>query len=383
MSLDSSDTHDDDVFFATAAAVAGAVVVEDLFGDLGAATTPAGRLAALALAFRRIARVVHPDRQPSSRASRAHEAFVRATRLRDAAEEAIRLGTYGERRPPAADVPQIITTLTRSYALSRLVARGDLCDLYACSYETRDGRERAILKIVSREGDGDLLENEANVLRRLFPAGRAEEKFLRYLPRLVDSFVLRDADEGTRRSLDERRVVVLPHFDEHVSLTAVRTAHPRGLDFRDVVWMLKRLLVALGFIHRRGLVHGAIVPPHVLVHPVDHGARLIDWCYAVFSGQRVRALSVAHRDLYAPEVTAKEPATAGTDIYMAARCALLMMGDTSVPTALRRFLETCLAASPRRRPDDAWKLHDELEELLERLVGRPKYRRLAMPSRGS
>src|SRR5262249_891785 len=155
------------------------------------------------------------------------------------------------------------------------------------------------------------------------------------------------------------------------------------LDFRDVVWMVKRLLVVLGFVHRRGFVHGAVLPPHLLVHPVDHGARLVDWCYAVPPGQRVRALSVAYRDLYAPEIAAKQPVTPQTDIYMAARCALALVGRTHVPRALRTFFETCLARSPARRPDDAWKLHDELEELLRRLVGPPRYRRLRMPNTAS
>jgi hypothetical protein len=365
----------DVAFLAIVASVERAVVAEDLFGELGGAATTPERLAALATAFRRIARAVHPDRQPESRAAQAHAAFVKATALRDAAEVAIRARTYGDRRPAPSSAPQVITTRTRTYRVDRLIARGDLCDLYACSYVTRGTQERGLFKIVSRPGDSDLLENEANVLGRLFPSARAEEKFLRYLPRFVDAFVLKDDDEGT-----ERRVVVLPHFDEHVSLTEVMEAYPDGLDFRDVVWMFKRLLVVLGFVHRRGLVHGAIVPPHLLVHPVDHGARLIDWCYSVPTGERVRALSVAHRDVYAPEITSKQPATAQTDIYMAARCALALMGSTPVPSALRRFFETCLTTSPARRPDDAWKLHDELEELLRRLVGPPSYRKLAMPT---
>jgi len=46
---------------------------------------------------------------------------------------------------------------------------------------------------------------------------------------------------------------------------------------------------------------------------------------------------------------------------------------------VRNFLRSCLLTSPARRPDDAWDLHDELDEVLRRLVGRPTYRPLAMP----
>jgi hypothetical protein len=53
----------------------------------------------------------------------------------------------------------------------------------------------------------------------------------------------------------------------------------------------------------------------------------------------------------------------------------------SVPEPLARFLVTCLAPCPARRPDDAWRLHEDLDELLRRLVGTPRYRPLATPAR--
>jgi serine/threonine protein kinase len=335
-----------------------AATCEDLFGPLAGAADD--QLHALSAAWRRIAREVHPDRHPA-RAANAQAAFVKATTLRRHAETKIRAGTYGDRRPPPA--PTVITTRRRSYAVGGAIAHGDLCDLYETTF---DGIP-AVMKVARSGADSDLVEREAETLRRLWPAGQPEEKFYRYLPCLLDSFVI-----------DGRRANVIPRFGEHVSLADVMDAFPDGLDFRDVVWMTKRVLVALGFVHRNGLVHGAVLPPHVLVHPIDHGARLVDWCYAAPDATKVRAMSASFCDLVAPEIPKKQPASPATDIYMAAKCALRLLGTTDAPEPLRKFLATCTVASPARRPDDAWKLHEEFDELLMRLVGKPKYRPLEL-----
>jgi hypothetical protein len=368
---------------ALAAAVEAAMAAEDLFGDLGA--TLDARQRALTTIFRRLAQVLHPDKYARAAAKGvAHGAFVKATALKGHAEAKIRAGTYGDRDAPVA--PLVVTTRRRSYVVGPLVAHGDLCDLYDCRFDD-DGRERrAVLKLATSPGDSDLVENEASVLRALYPARAREEKFYRYLPRLEETVVLR-GDDGT-----ERRANVLSAYPEHVSAAEILGAYPRGLDFRDVVWMYKRVLVALGFVHRQGFVHGAILPPHVLVHPTDHGARIVDWCYAARRGETVRALVKPYEAFYAPEIPARRAPSAATDIFMATKCAVALMGGDpragalgalpeTVPKALARFLSTCLAPAEARRPDDAWEVHDDLDALLRRLVGERKYRPLAMPPR--
>lgn len=373
-------------------AVTAAAACEDVFGelaDLGDLSATLGdRLRALAAIYRRLAKVLHPDRYRSrAHQAVAHAGLVRLNALREGAEAKLRRGTYGDRAAPAAPEPAahstVLTHRDRTYVVGAPFARGDLCRLYDGRREAPGAPERVVVKIVACAGDGDLLEHEAAVLGELYPRGQREEKFYRYLPRLEDSFVLR-GDGGT-----ERRVNVLAAYPEHVSLAEVMGAHPRGLDVRDVAWMLKRLLAALGFVHREGFVHGAVVPPHVLVHPLEHGARLVDWCYASRGGAPIAAVSRAYRAYYPPEVLAKAAPTPATDIFMAATCAVALLGGNpmthalpaSVPSRFARLLETCLAPRATRRPDDAWALHDDLDALLGQLVGPSKYRPLAMPAR--
>ena len=45
---------------------------------------------------------------------------------------------------------------------------------------------------------------------------------------------------------------------------------------------------------------------------------------------------------------------------------------------LQRFLTTCLLESACMRPDDAWALLEDLDELLRRQYGRPKFHELTL-----
>ena len=85
-----------------------------------------------------------------------------------------------------------------------------------------------------------------------------------------------DARSGVRRHAN-----LIGALGGFRSLAEVRSAFPAGLDPRDAAWMWRRLLVAIGAAHRAGVIHGAVLPEHVLIHPAEHGLVLVDWCYSV------------------------------------------------------------------------------------------------------
>jgi hypothetical protein len=291
--------------------------------------------------FRRLAWLLHPDRVPAADRPQATEAFIRLTTLWR--------GGHGT----------VIRVRDAEYRLGVRAYTGDLADLYDV------GADR-LVKLPRQPANNDLMEREARALRLL--ADQGDPRYLPYVPRLVDSFRHHDTATGARR-----RVNVVAAAPGLHSLAEVRAAYPDGLDPRDAAWMWRRLLVVLGFAHRAGLAHGAVLPGHVLIQPAEHGVVLVDWCYSAMGADRVPAMVPAYADWYPAEVRDRRETGPGTDIAMASRCMAWLMANRA-PRELRRFAAGCALPSPRQRPDDAWRLLAELDELLEGLFGPRKFR---------
>ena len=325
-------------------------------------------------------------------------------------------------------IPKTIKT----FSVGDRLCEGDLADIYLTSDRA------AVLKVARDFRDNDLLENEARVLNRLYPKHQKEGDFYRYLPRILD----------TAKVSGGLHVTAFPYFGEYLSLAEILPSFPNGVDFRDVAWMYKRILAALGFIHSKGVIHGAILPTHVLVHPIEHGAKILDWSYALdfsakidpdpvdtvtpaapspptkgldawdlirmsgsmykddddddddppavvipggpptdLNSMHIKAISVNYKAFYAPEILRKETPSPATDIFMAAKCVVALLGGNvetnaipdAVPTQVRAFLQASLMVNPQKRPQDAWKLHEDFDKILLSVVGKPKYRPFTMP----
>ncbi|MET8265216.1 serine/threonine protein kinase [Micromonospora arida] len=307
--------------------VAAARTDADLFG----ADQPARR-------YRELVAALHPDRLPTDPTVRAEaiDAFIHVTTRWQARHSAV-LGDY---------------------RLGALAHSGDLADLY-------DVGDDRLLKLPRRPADNDLMAREAHALRTI--AERGDPRYLPYVPRLVDEFRHRDNATGA-----ERRINVLAAAPGLHDLEEVRRAYPDGLDARDVAWMWRRLLVVLGLAHRAGVVHGAVLPRHVLIEPDAHGVVLIDWCFSAAVGSTIPAVVPGHG--WDPEeVLKKQPCGPGTDIAMASHCMSWLMGPR-VPRELHTFARGCRQRSLDARPDDAWRLLRELDQVLDRLYGPRTFR---------
>lgn len=318
--------------------------------------------------YRRLVRVVHPDVAGGD--PRAERAF---RLLRDWWSRAARLltdGTYGAERAPT------VTVRTRKRAhvvVGRAAAKGDICDLFP----TAGGD---LFKVARHPRDNDLVQAEAATLRRL--EGGVDDRWRPFLPDLVDAVGFR-AGGGV-----VRRANVLRRLDGFVSLEEVAAAYEDGVEPRDMAWIWRRLLAVLGAAHRAGVVHGAVLPPHVMIHPEKHGVVLVDWAYAVEPGQRARAVVPRYRDWFAPELLGREPVGPEADVFAAARTMLYLLkpyaGSSTVqrdllPKPLRAFFRAC-ALDRRRRPDDAWLLQGTFDEVLERVYGPRRFRPFVMPT---
>jgi hypothetical protein len=295
--------------------------------------------------FKRLARIVHPDVAPIGMEARSLAAFKKLNEL-----------YTGFTRKEAYN-PVVIA----GCVVSEPLTKGDICDLYIAE-SSKD--PNVILKIVRGPKDNDLMDRERTALEILWKA--KPENFRKYLPEFI---------QGVKAS--GRRVNILHNELTYLPLREIVDLHSGKLDFRHIVWMVNRALSILGFAHQSGIVHGAILPCHLLYDPKSHGLKLVDWCYSCTNGQNIPAIVRDYSNNYPPEVKKKRLAGPWTDIYMLMKSIEIISGE--VPKRFRGLIQWCVTESPASRPADAWMVQDRWVNLAKEEFGEPKFLTLTMP----
>ncbi len=358
---------------------------KDVFGTLSG--TSAEMHAKAKAIYRQLARSTHPDRYSDDREKGIAEgAFVRLAKLWEAAQAEIKNGTYGKTHVSFTSATLRIKTRRSEYAVGGLMFQGDVCNLYHATILVSGAEAEAIIKIARRPSDNDLVQSEARVLTHLYQ-DKDNEKYRTFLPSLIEPFIYKEEGTGIRRAGNAFSPVAGLR-----PLTDVVKHYPMGVDPRDMAWIWRRLLTALGLANASNVVHGAVFPEHVLIQPEQHGLVLVDWCYSLIdpvnSGQHIRAMVPTYKAWYSKEVLNGTPPLPGLDIYLGAKCMVQIMGGdpvsgrlpVSVPAPLQAFFKGCMSPEPRRRPQDAWRLLEEFDALLVRLYGPRKFRPFSLPS---
>lgn len=359
----------------------------DVFGALRGAR--AEQVQQLRGIYRRLALAVHPDRHAND--PLASEAFVRLQRLFESALDQIRLGRYGQ--PTGAAGPVVVTTRRRRYTLGDMLAEGDLASLYTCSISEGAQQGAGILKVARDAQDNDLLLNEAQTLRHLL-SPRDREPIPAYIPRLLESFVYEDAS-GVRRQVNAFPLPVTERGPlsaaDLYSLEEVRHAYPGGVDPKQMAWMWRRLLIALVYAHGREVIHGAVLPAHILIHPAEHGLLLVDWCASVRqpaeTGTHIPTVSAAYERWYPLSVLASAVPTPAVDLEMALRSMVFLLGGDPmtgalpprVPGPLQAYVQGALATGAAHTTADA--LYRQFADLIFDLWGKRTFVPFTMPAR--
>jgi Lipopolysaccharide kinase (Kdo/WaaP) family len=220
------------------------------------------------------------------------------------------------------------------------------------------------LKLGRDPASSPSLRHEAEVLLQLQALGGAGSAyFSQRLPQLVISG---STPDGTGRDV---HALVLRHPAGHWgSLADAARVLGSGLDPRHVVWMWRRVLEVLGYLHDNGWSHGDLGAEHLLVHPANHGVLIIGWSQAQKNGK------AAPRDLMQLAWTMRS---------LLAGPALDSSGAPVLPASVPAPLATLLRAASE---DTKWiaqhGAHDMLAQVAQaarEAFGPPRFLPLVLP----
>ena len=229
------------------------------------------------------------------------------------------------------------------------------------------------IKVTKSTNDTNRSQNEVRVLEILH---RKEVPQWKHLPLIVDKFT-----SGKRIGSIFRKIsgYSLSEVHEH-------PLHKEGVDRRDVIWMLDRILSALGYVHRQSVVHGGLTPETILIQPTSHNVIIVDWSSAVYSPATSGERSCVFSEVFAaPEAKNSGEIGPWSDIYSIGKIMIWLLGGDplcnqipdTVEEPLRRFLLTMVKESRFARPADAWLLHEEETRIKDSLWER-KFRHFEM-----
>lgn len=280
-----------------------------------------------------------------------------------------------------------ITIGGRAYLIDGKIGEGDKCDVYAGRWD-HEPTERVVVKIARVGVSDDRLRAERTNLELLAKSDAQGVEFFRQLLPEIISFGSVQDPNGQSRSC----VVYRDRNGFDWTLADVMRAYPQGVEPQTMVWMFNRTLMLLAWMHEHDIVHGALTPGHMLIHPKYHGLMFLDLAYAGRIGQPLPDVEPSHV-LYRPSASLTNNVFHPMmDICMAARCMIVVMGGnleqktipTTVPDPLAALLSNLAFPDDRHLWGSRYaKLADQVKAsfgaIAETVYGPRKYHAFEMP----
>lgn len=314
--------------------------------------------------FHYLARIVHPDFN-STEPILAQATTASLLSLKTVADARLTDGTYGKNLPLVENIPISIG----AYSVGRKPLVGDIADIYLSVDDA--------VKVARNADDNDLM--------------RAEQYALGLVGKKVKGPVVKGFPVMTEHFLHRgREVNVLEAVPQgFVTAEYIHGKLPQ-VPGQALVWMFKRILSVLDWTHHLGLVHGAMLPCHVLFypdndgtttnpHPYKHTARVVDWCYSVKYEERTRLSSWVPRweAHYPPELLLKQSVSPASDIYMAAALIMYLSDGKALTGGLEKPLSSilvkCMQPDIAKRYQSCGEVFAAWVKAAEHVYGTPKW----------
>jgi hypothetical protein len=275
-----------------------------------------------------------------------------------------------------------IQTSERLYELQGPYVTTELYISYLAQY-IKDNKEVKVTLNVAKDPEyNNFILKEARILGEL-AKGIESENFAPYIPPLVETFMY--FQNGVDHSVN-----VFPLPEGWYTLEQVRDRYPEGIDPKDMAWIFRRLLAAIGFAHLNNVIHGAVLPQNIFVLPEQHGLILSNWCFSAKITDQgdsfIQAISKKYEKWYPSDVIELKPAQPSIDLYMASEVMVHILGGNvekrlmtpSVPDEIKTFISNSTSPLKRLQSQDAWELQDEFDILIEKLWGKRKFHPFTM-----
>lgn len=302
------------------------------------------------------------------------EEVVSAATFREAFREWNSPATHGFR--------DALTIGEAHWELGELVARGEVADVYFAR-RARWPTQRVVLKIQRASSGLSRFLNEVEVLENLQASSvPGASTFCPLIPLpLLHGQVSSGAMAGSRA------LALLWRDGFHRTFEDVRRVRPGGIEPRQAIWIWRRILEVLSFLHASHMAHGAVLPRHLLVEDHEHGIRLVGYGCAGALGTPFRQIPERMEAACPPGLLGHGKLTPALDIAMSARSVAGLLdadpatGDLppAVPVPLASLLRE--AGWPRKgesSPDAAWPLRERLGEMATTVFGPPVFCPIAM-----
>jgi len=265
---------------------------------------------------------------------------------------------------------------TDHWAPGPLLARGDVADVYAAARARRPS-ERVVAKVLRDPRDLPRFQAEWDILGAIHRSevpGAAS-----FAGRLPQPAAFGECGPGLfagSRAMVFRRA---HGFDR--TFEEVRRAFPRGIESRASIWVWRRILETLSFLHSAGFCHGAVLPAHLLVQDGEHGVLLVGYGCAGRLGDVLRPFPSEQKPFYPAALSDSGRLSPALDIAMSARAVAFLLGGTAagdLPPALPKRLAALLhrigwEGVPANPSFSAWKLREDVGALATEEYGPPAF----------
>lgn len=256
----------------------------------------------------------------------------------------------------AAGGARLLSIADTQWVEQSLLARGEISDVYIAK-RARFPSELVLLKVLRDAEDAPLLDREWRALNQLQDSSLGS--------RIPDPVVKSD------HACAYRWASGFIHTFE-----SIREAYPDGIPAVAAIWVWRRILEVLAVMRQAGLVHGALLPNHLLIQKGEHGVRIVGFSCADAPNAPLRLVSTQFESFYPASSLKSGKLTSSMDIVMSARCVAYLLG-THAPPPLADLLRR-MGTDDDRSDADPWKLRKEVGELGTALFGPPAFHPIEM-----